>query len=202
MTATARTRRKEGAMKAAAAARAPAQPLRRKPTHMTTWAASGPGMVWPSATPSRNSVSLSQPRRSTRSRCMYPTLAIGPPNPHVPRPRKYRRNAPNPGAAPGPAPSVRSSASVLIFAAAGPAAGCAALRPGVGLCIGCFLSGGCAAAEHGVEAVSVDAVEDRAGQVQDAGVAADHGQAAQDDVQALGFGRLVALVVQIGFVTQ
>ncbi|HEX9514653.1 MAG TPA: hypothetical protein VF940_00605 [Streptosporangiaceae bacterium] len=53
-----------------------------------------------------------------------------------------------------------------------------------------------------MEAVSVDAVEDRAGQVQDAGVAADHGQAAQDDVQALGFGRLVALVVQIGFVTQ
>src|SRR5260221_3491265 len=188
MTATARTRRKEGAMNAAAVARAPAQPLRRKPTHMTTCAASGPGMVWPSATPSRDSASPSKPRRSTRSRCMYPTLAIGPPNPHVPRPRKYRRYALNPGTAAGPAPSVRLSASVLIFAAAGPAAGCPAVRRSLGLRIGCFLSGGCAAAEHGVAAVSVDAVEDRAGQMQDAVVAADHGQAAQDDVQAFGFG--------------
>src|SRR6266851_6208127 len=188
MTATARTSRKEGAMNAAAVARAPAQPLRRKPTHMTTWAASGPGMVWPSATPSRNSASVSQPRRSTRSRCMYPTLAMGPPNPHVPRPRKYRRIALNPGAAAGPAPSVRLSAAGLVTAAAGSAAGCAAVRRSLGLRIGCFLSGGFAAAEHGVAAVFVDAVEDRAGQVQDVVVAADHGQAAQDDIQAFGFG--------------
>ena len=58
------------------------------PTHMATCAASGPGMVWPSATPSRKLRRSIQPRCSTRSRCMYPTVAIGPPNPIVPSFRK------------------------------------------------------------------------------------------------------------------
>src|SRR5437870_7771780 len=31
---------------------------------------------------------------STRSRCMYPTRAIGPPNPKAPRRRKYSSRAP------------------------------------------------------------------------------------------------------------
>src|SRR5258708_33676065 len=131
---------------------------------------------------------------------MCPTLAMGGPNPHVPRPRKYRRYAANPGGRAGTAPSVRSSASGLIWAAAGSAAGGAAVRRSLGLRIGCFLSGGFAAAEHGVAAVFVDAVEDRAGQVQDVLVAADHGQAAQRQVQAPGLRGVVALVSEVGLV--
>jgi hypothetical protein len=51
-----------------------------------------------------------------------------------------------------------------------------------------------------VAAVLVDSVEHRAGQAQDLVVAAGHGQAAQDNVEAGGFGCVVALVVQVGLV--
>ena len=53
-----------------ATANAPNAPASRYPTHIATCAASGPGIVCPSATPLRKSRSLSQPRLSTRSRCM------------------------------------------------------------------------------------------------------------------------------------
>src|SRR6266516_3212453 len=67
---------------------------------MTTCAASGPGMVCPRATPFRNSGSETHFRSSTRSRCMYPTVAMGPPNPNVPSHRKYRRSRRRPPVSP------------------------------------------------------------------------------------------------------
>jgi hypothetical protein len=57
-------------MNANAVPKAPSQPRRMYPTHMTTWAASGPGVVWPRATPLRNSARPTHRLRSTRSRCM------------------------------------------------------------------------------------------------------------------------------------
>src|ERR1043166_3294704 len=52
----------------------------------------GPGASWANASPSRNSSLFTQPRRSTSSRCIYPTSAIGPPKPVVPSQRKYAQN--------------------------------------------------------------------------------------------------------------
>src|SRR5262249_13994894 len=46
----------------------------------------------------------------------------------------------------------------------------------------------------------VEAVEDRAGDGEGFLVGADHGQAAQDDVEAGGFGGVVPFVVEVGFV--
>ena len=57
-------------MKTTAVASAPTLPSWMNPTHITTWAASGPGMVWPRATPFRNSRSVSHLLFSTRSLCM------------------------------------------------------------------------------------------------------------------------------------
>ena len=59
------------------------------PRQIATWAARGPGVSCDSASDLRYSALVNQPRRSTRSRCMYPMSATGPPKPALPRYRKY-----------------------------------------------------------------------------------------------------------------
>src|SRR2546422_4978310 len=66
---------------------APRTPWRMNPIHMASCAARGPGIICANAKPSLYSSDVIQPR-GTRSRCMYPASAIGPPNPNDPRPRK------------------------------------------------------------------------------------------------------------------
>src|SRR5688500_13160445 len=57
---------------------------------MASWAARGPGISWASVSPSLYSASEIHRRRSTRSRCIYPTRATGPPNPTVPSFSTYK----------------------------------------------------------------------------------------------------------------
>lgn len=61
-------------------------------------------------------------------------------------------------------------------------------------------SGGFAAQRGGAAVVLVEAVEDGVGDGHGAGVVSGHGQAAQDDVEAWGFGSVEAFVVDVGFV--
>src|SRR6516165_2428958 len=56
---------------------------------MPTWIASGPGSDWLTATALRISSLVSHWRSCTSSFSIRPTSATGPPNPSVPRRRKY-----------------------------------------------------------------------------------------------------------------
>src|SRR5438445_98283 len=88
--ASASTIANDGRTNATPTTAAPSAPPRAHPRYIASCAASGPGASWASASPSRYSSSLNHRRSSTRSRCMKPTSAMGPPNPVVPSWRKYR----------------------------------------------------------------------------------------------------------------
>jgi hypothetical protein len=60
----------DGRMNAAATRVAPATRECTKPRQIASWAASGPGASWASASDFMYSSLVNQPRRSTRSRCM------------------------------------------------------------------------------------------------------------------------------------
>src|SRR5215831_10296771 len=66
-----------------------------KPIHMANWAASGPGIICAKASPCLYSSLVIHPR-GTRSRCMYPASAIGPPKPNEPNFRKYMTRSHSP----------------------------------------------------------------------------------------------------------
>src|SRR5215831_1498122 len=66
-----------------------------KPIHIANCAASGPGIIWENARPCLYSSLVIQPR-GTRSRCMYPASAIGPPKPNEPSFRKYAASGHSP----------------------------------------------------------------------------------------------------------
>ena len=80
--------RKEGRMNARPTAAAPLSRECSQPMQKATCAASGPGASWESARLRSKAAVLSQPRRSTRSRRIAPTSAIGPPKPRLPSRRK------------------------------------------------------------------------------------------------------------------
>src|SRR5215472_8669074 len=58
------------------------------PIHIANCAARGPGIICENAKPCLYSSLVIQPR-GTRSRCMYPASAIGPPKPNEPNFKKY-----------------------------------------------------------------------------------------------------------------
>ena len=80
--------RKEGPTNVTATNVAPSPRARTQPRYIASCAASGPGASWARARPSLYSSGVIQPRCSTRSCCMCPASAIGPPKPSVPSFRK------------------------------------------------------------------------------------------------------------------